>query len=134
MLGTNKTGSGRNRGNANIGINGPTRLAVRSDTNSTVGKETHHPLFVDHFREYVEKRLGESFDGLNDILRSKYMSRYFAERVLAPRNPIIPTIEEDVQACVVDGSNDQVAVATWGESVALSWQISSANTDRASSA
>lgn len=92
---------------ANIGINGLRRLAVCAEINSTVASETHHPLFVDHFREYVEKKLGESFDGLNDILRSKYMSRYFAEKVLAPRNPIIPTVEEDVQACIVDGSNDQ---------------------------
>ena len=35
------------------------------------------------------------------------MSRFFAERVLAPRNPIIPTVEEDVMACIVDGTNDQ---------------------------
>lgn len=62
---------------------------------------------MDHFREYVEKKLGESFDGLNDILRSKYMSRYFAEKVLGPRNPFIPTVEDDVQECIVDGSNDQ---------------------------
>jgi hypothetical protein len=72
-----------------------------------VANETQNPLFVDHFREYVEKKLGESFDGLNDVLRSKYMSRFFAERVLAPRNPIIPTVEEDVLACIVDGTNDQ---------------------------
>jgi hypothetical protein len=72
-----------------------------------VENETHHPLFVEHFREYVEKKLGESFDSLNDVVRSKYMSRFFAEKVLAPRNLIIPTIEEDVLACIVDGTNDQ---------------------------
>jgi hypothetical protein len=62
--------------------------------NGTVANETLHPLFVDHFREYVEKKLGESFNGLNDVLRSKFMSRFFAEKILAPRNPIIPTVEE----------------------------------------
>lgn len=54
-----------------------------------------------------ETKLRESFDGLNDVLRSKFMSRFFAERVLAPRNPIIPTVEDDVMACIVDGTNDQ---------------------------
>jgi hypothetical protein len=75
--------------------------------NGTVANETHHPLFVDHFREFVEKKLAESFDSLNDVVRSKYMARFFAEKVLAPRNPIIPTVEEDVVACIVDGTNDQ---------------------------
>lgn len=65
-------------------------------------------VFSEHFREYVENSLGEAFDGLGEVLRSKYMSRFFAERVLAPRNPgIFPTAEEDLQACVVDGKGDQ---------------------------
>ena len=81
--------------------------ADRCEKNSAVANQTHNPLFFEHFREYVEKKLGESFDGLGDVLRSKYMSRYFAERILAPRFPIIPTVEEDVAACIVDGANDQ---------------------------
>ncbi len=72
-----------------------------------MASETHNPLFMEHFREYVEKKLGESFDGLHDVVRSKYMSRFFAEKILAPRNPIIPTVDDDVIACIVDGTNDQ---------------------------
>jgi hypothetical protein len=56
----------------------------------------------------VEDSLQEPFDGLNDVVRSKYMARYFAERVLAPRNPaLLPSAEEDIAACVVDGKGDQ---------------------------
>lgn len=72
-----------------------------------MNQDTHKPLFVDLFRDYVEEKLGENFDSLNDVVRSKYMARYFAERVLAPRNPILPTVEEDIQACVVDAKGDQ---------------------------
>jgi len=65
-------------------------------------------LFIEYFREFVENSLGEAFDELGDILRSKYMSRFFAERILAPRNPaVFPTAEEDLQASVVDGKGDQ---------------------------
>jgi hypothetical protein len=46
-----------------------------------VANEKHNPLFVDHFREYVEKKLGESFDALSDVQRSKHMGRFFAERI-----------------------------------------------------
>ena len=98
---------GRVLKNASICFYGLGQRALPSRKNGTVPNETHNPLFVDHFREYVEKKLGESFDGLNDVVRSKFMSRFFAEKVLAPRNPIIPTIEEDVLACIVDGTNDQ---------------------------
>ncbi|MGA7238484.1 MAG: hypothetical protein WBY44_22565 [Bryobacteraceae bacterium] len=76
---------------------GTARRSVKE--NVTVTNETHHPLFMDQFREYVETKLGESIDGLNNVLRSKFMSQFLAEKVLAPRNPIIPTVEENVIAC-----------------------------------
>jgi len=72
-----------------------------------VSQETRRPQFTDYFRDFVEDKLKESFDNLNDITRSKYMARFFAERVLAPRNPLLPTVEEDIQACVVDAKGDQ---------------------------
>lgn len=66
------------------------------------------PLFRSHFRDYVENRLRESFDSQNDVTRSKLMARYFAEEVLAPRNPtLLPFGEEELAACVVDGKGDQ---------------------------
>lgn len=73
-----------------------------------MNQESRKPLFVEQFRDYVEDSLQESFDGLYDVVRSKYMARFFAERVLAPRNPaLLPSAEEDVAACVVDGKGDQ---------------------------
>lgn len=66
------------------------------------------PLFRSHFRDYVENTLRESFDSQNDVTRSKLMARYFAEEVLAPRNPtLLPFGEEELAACVVDGKGDQ---------------------------
>jgi hypothetical protein len=73
-----------------------------------VNQESRKPLFVEQFRDYVENTLRESFDGLYDVVRSKYMARYFTERILAPRNPLLlPSVEEDIEACVVDGKGDQ---------------------------
>lgn len=72
-----------------------------------MSQETRKPLFTDYFRDFVEEKFKESFDNLNDIARSKYLARFFAERVLAPRNPLLPTVEEDIQACVVDAKGDQ---------------------------
>jgi hypothetical protein len=63
---------------------------------------------VEQFRDYVEHSLQESFDNLYDVVRSKYMARYFAERILLPRNPaLLPSAEEDLAACDVDGKGDQ---------------------------
>jgi hypothetical protein len=63
---------------------------------------------VEQFRDYVEDSLQESFDALNDVARSKYMARYFAERILSPRNPaLLPSAEEDLASCLVDGKGDQ---------------------------
>jgi hypothetical protein len=65
-------------------------------------------LFKDFFRDYVEKELHETFDSQSDMSRSKLMARFFAERVLAPRNPtLLPFGEEELAACVVDGKGDQ---------------------------
>ena len=73
-----------------------------------MNQESRKPLFTERFRDFVEDNLQESFDALNDVVRSKYMARYFAERILAPRNPaLLPSAEEDILACVVDAKGDQ---------------------------
>jgi len=73
-----------------------------------VNQESRKPLFVEQFRDYVEDSLQESFDELNDVARSKYMARYFAECILSPKNPaLLPSAEEDIVAFVVDGKGDQ---------------------------
>lgn len=65
-------------------------------------------LFRDHLRDFTESQLKESFDNQNDIVRSKMMAKFFAERILAPRNPtLLPFGEEELQACVVDRKGDQ---------------------------
>ena len=65
-------------------------------------------LFREHFRDYVEGQLGESFDNQTDVTRSKLMARFFAESILAPRYPaLLPFGEEELRACVVDGKGDQ---------------------------
>ena len=71
-------------------------------------KSDTKPLFRDHFRDYVEGYLHESFDSQTDVTRSKLMARYFAEKVLAPRNPtLLPFGEEELSLCVIDGKGDQ---------------------------
>ena len=73
-----------------------------------MNEESRKALFAEHFRDYVEDSLQESFDELYDVARSKHMARYLAERILAPRNPaLLPSVEEDIAACVVDGKGDQ---------------------------
>jgi hypothetical protein len=63
--------------------------------------------FRDQFRDWVESDLKESFDSLHDVRRSKLMARFFAEQVLRPRNPtLLPFAEEELRACVVDGTGD----------------------------
>ncbi len=64
-------------------------------------------LFRDHFRDYVGSELGLKFDNLSDVDRSKCMARFYAEKVIRSVNPgLIPTTEEELAACVVDGSDD----------------------------
>ena len=73
-----------------------------------MNQESRKALFVERFRDYVEDNLHEPFDSLYDVARSKLMARYFAERILSPRNPtLLPSAEEDLAACVVDGKGDQ---------------------------
>jgi hypothetical protein len=67
--------------------------------------EARKAWFQDYLRDWVETTLRESFDSLKDVRRSKLMSRFFAEKVLGPRNPaLLPFAEEDLDACVVDGN------------------------------
>jgi hypothetical protein len=69
--------------------------------------EPRKAWFQDSLREWVETTLKESFDALKDVQRSKLMARYFAEKVLGPRNPaLLPFAEEDLDSCVVDGKGD----------------------------
>lgn len=64
-------------------------------------------LFREHLRDYVASDLGLNLDSLNDVQRSKSMARFYAERIMRCINPaLIPTTEEEMEACVVDGSDD----------------------------
>jgi hypothetical protein len=65
------------------------------------------PWFRDQFRDWVEGTLQETFDSLHDVRRSKLMARFFAEQVLRPRYlTLLPFAEEELRACVVDGTYD----------------------------
>jgi hypothetical protein len=69
--------------------------------------DARKPWFREQFREWVESNLKEPFDSLHDVRRSKLMARFFAEQVLRPRYPtLLPFAEEDLRACVVDGTYD----------------------------
>jgi hypothetical protein len=64
-------------------------------------------LFRDHLRDYIASDLGRKPDNLSDVERSKYMARFYAEKVIRSVNPgLIPTTDEELAACVVDGSDD----------------------------
>jgi hypothetical protein len=64
-------------------------------------------LFRDHLRDYIASDLGRKPDNLSDVERSKYMARFYAEKVIRSINPgLIPTTDEELAACVVDGSDD----------------------------
>lgn len=70
-------------------------------------EEKMKELFRDHFRDYVGSNLRLSFDSLNEVHRSKCMARFYAEKIIRAVNPgLIPTTEEEMAACVVDGSDD----------------------------
>ena len=80
-------------------------LAKRA--NPHMDSEPRKAWFQDSLREWVGTTLQESFDSLKDVQRSKLMARYFAEKILGPRNPaLLPFAEEDLDACVVDGKGD----------------------------
>lgn len=65
-------------------------------------------LFRERFRDYVEESLKESFDSQTDVTRSKLMARFFAEKILYPRNPtLLPFGDEEIRECIVDGKGDQ---------------------------
>src|SRR5437763_6465358 len=64
-------------------------------------------LFREHLRDYISAELGQKPDSLNEVERSKCMARFYAEKVIRCVNPgLIPTTEEELAACVVDGSDD----------------------------
>jgi len=64
-------------------------------------------LFRDHLREFVTTEMKASFDSLTDKHRSVSMARFYADRILRPLNPgLLPESEEDMNACVIDGSDD----------------------------
>ncbi|MEN6602543.1 MAG: AIPR family protein [Bryobacteraceae bacterium] len=72
-----------------------------------MSSEPKNAWFRDHLREWVETTLKEPFNELTDVQRSKLMARFFAEKVLGPRNPtLLPFADEDLDACVVDGKDD----------------------------
>jgi hypothetical protein len=72
-----------------------------------MAESSKKPLFREFFRDWVEGTLKESFDAIDNIRRSKLMSRYFAEHTLRPRYPtLLPFAEEELRACVVDGAGD----------------------------
>lgn len=65
------------------------------------------PSFRDAFREYVERDLRINFDSVNQTDRSKYMARFYADRVIRPQNPgLLPLVEEDFASAIVDGADD----------------------------
>ncbi len=69
--------------------------------------ENKKPWFRDQFKDWAEGYLRQGFDTLSDVHRSKLMARFFAEQVLRPRFPtLLPFAEEDLRACVVDGTGD----------------------------
>jgi hypothetical protein len=69
--------------------------------------------FRDRFPEYIEKELGESFGKQNDKTLSRFMSRFFAEKVYLPKYPgSFSNDPDDIKQCIiessdVDGCNDQ---------------------------
>ncbi len=71
-------------------------------------EESRKVLFREHFRDYVASKAIGEFDSLSEVQRSKEMAMFFAERIVLPRNPnLLPTVDDDLRRCVVDGANDQ---------------------------
>ena len=64
-------------------------------------------LFREHFKDYVTSGLKLKFDNLNEVQRSKYMATFYAEKVIQSVNPgLVPTTEEELVTCLVDGPDD----------------------------
>lgn len=64
-------------------------------------------LFREQLRDYVKTSLGLNPDNLNDVQWSKCMARFYAEKVIRCVNPdLVPTTEEEIEACVTDGKDD----------------------------
>ncbi len=73
----------------------------------TVIEDRMKELFRDHLRDYIASELGLKPDNLSDVLRSKCMARFYAEKVIRSINPdLIPMTDEELAACVVDGPDD----------------------------
>jgi hypothetical protein len=63
--------------------------------------------FREHLKEYVARKIKNDFDKLSTSQQSKWMALFYADEVVRPTNPLlIPEIEEDLTACMVDGSDD----------------------------
>ena len=57
--------------------------------------------------EYVRDELGENFDELSSSEHSKAMTRFYVRKIVQPVNPgLIPDDDEELNACLVDGSGD----------------------------
>ena len=57
--------------------------------------------------EYVRDELEKDFDALSSPERSKVMTRFYVRKIVQPVNPgLIPDDDEELDACLVDGSGD----------------------------
>ena len=57
--------------------------------------------------EYVSHELEKDFDALSSSERSKMMTRFYVRKIVQPLNPgLIPDDDEELEACLVDGSGD----------------------------
>jgi hypothetical protein len=73
-------------------------------------------LFREQLRDYVARERHLDFDAMNPCQQSKEMSRFFAEKIIQPLNPgLVPTVEEDMNAAVIDGSDDCGVDFLWQE-------------------
>ena len=63
--------------------------------------------FREHLREYVERNLKAPFGPLDKRQKSIWMARFYADAIVRPSNPtLIPQVEEDLAACLIDGADD----------------------------
>ncbi len=75
------------------------------------------PLFREQLRDYVSIERKVDFNTLNPCQQSKEMARFFAEKVVQPVNPgLVPSVEEDLEAAVIDGTDDCGVDFLWHES------------------
>jgi hypothetical protein len=74
------------------------------------------PLFREQLRDYVSTERKVDFDAMNPCQQSKEMARFFAEKIVQPVNPgLVPSVEEDLFAAVIDGSDDCGVDFLWHE-------------------